>query len=426
MRSKLDSSFFAGPCTGGSPWNRLNRWYSDATAHLIEAKRKIFWDLWEEFVEELCDSINRGSPAVVELPRGCEYWKDERVVSAIEGNDNTVHDFDGCMYGLKSKHDAKHNPIKKPWRIVSWGVSFPKLKRKCNRKHEHSECAGRDTKLTQTYTKWIEKIIMRGINGHVMKHSNPSFSRSIKDEVTEILKIQMSQDSESPRSHKSRLSYQVGCARLASNFAYGDLLQVLLVNLLWSPCICQLHPFGFVDGYHSLCDCNLICKTLLYWHYNQQQHHFGFCDGLNSLRDSPSNFLFDMAAAASSSAAGPNPNASETTGVFGGQRSIFGKVNVKLGLAVLKAHADQPHTWTPPRRYEVPDAMAWRNPVTDELIKAWCSHGVPAIVVFAAHFVALRYEEHEITHIIRLSAWLLSMMTPEEHKMGSKVFWRRG
>eukprot|EP00435_Cladocopium_sp_Y103_P038752 s1874_g10.t1 len=219
MRSKSDSSFFAGPCTGGSPWNRLNRWYSDITAHLIEAQRKIFWDLWEEFVEELCDSINRGSPALMELPRGCEYWKDERVVSAIEGTDNTVHDFDGCMYGLKSKHDTKHNPIKKPWRIVSWGVSFPKLKRKCNRKHEHSECAGRDTKLTQTYTQWIAKIIMRGINEHVMKHSHQSFSRSIKDEVTDILKFQMSQDSESPRSHKSRLSYQVGCARLASNFA---------------------------------------------------------------------------------------------------------------------------------------------------------------------------------------------------------------
>ena len=85
MRSKLDSSFFAGPCTGGSAWNRLNRWFSDHTARLIEAKRKIFWDLWEEFVDELCDSINRGSPALMELPRGCEYWKDERATLAIEG-----------------------------------------------------------------------------------------------------------------------------------------------------------------------------------------------------------------------------------------------------------------------------------------------------------------------------------------------------
>eukprot|EP00435_Cladocopium_sp_Y103_P041181 s1874_g11.t1 len=129
-----------------------------------------------------------------------------------------------------------------------------------------------------------------------------------------------------------------------------------------------------------------------------------------------------MAAAASSSA-GPIPDPSETTGIFGGQRSIFGK---GLGLAVLKGHADQPKAWTLPRRYELPDAMSWRNPVTDDLIKAWCSHGIPALVVFAAHFLALRYEEHEITHIIRLSAWLLSMMTPEEHKLGSKDILEKG
>jgi hypothetical protein len=121
LRSKLDSSFFAGPCTGGSPWNRLNRWFSDKTAHLTEAKKKIFWSLREEFVEELCDPISRGSPALMELPRGCEYWKDSRVTSVVEGTDSNVHDFDGCMYDLKSKHGTEHDPIKKPFRIVSWG-----------------------------------------------------------------------------------------------------------------------------------------------------------------------------------------------------------------------------------------------------------------------------------------------------------------
>ena len=142
LRSKLDCSFFAGPYTGGSPWNRLNKWFSDKTARLIEAKKKIFWNLWEEFVNELCESINGGSPALMELPRGCEYWKDDKVTAVLGCTDNTVHDFDGCMYGLKSKHDENPNPIKKLWRIVSWGVKFPKLKRKCNRKHAHSECAG--------------------------------------------------------------------------------------------------------------------------------------------------------------------------------------------------------------------------------------------------------------------------------------------
>ena len=42
LRTKLDSVFFAGPCTGGSPWNRINRWVSEATTQLIEAKKQMF------------------------------------------------------------------------------------------------------------------------------------------------------------------------------------------------------------------------------------------------------------------------------------------------------------------------------------------------------------------------------------------------
>ena len=35
IRSNEDCVFFAGPCTGGSPWNRLNKRISNATAHMI-------------------------------------------------------------------------------------------------------------------------------------------------------------------------------------------------------------------------------------------------------------------------------------------------------------------------------------------------------------------------------------------------------
>ena len=40
LRTKLDSVFFAGACTGGSPWNRIIRWVSEATTQLIEAKKQ--------------------------------------------------------------------------------------------------------------------------------------------------------------------------------------------------------------------------------------------------------------------------------------------------------------------------------------------------------------------------------------------------
>ena len=35
IRNASDCAFFAGPCTGGSPWNRLNKNVSELTAHSI-------------------------------------------------------------------------------------------------------------------------------------------------------------------------------------------------------------------------------------------------------------------------------------------------------------------------------------------------------------------------------------------------------
>ena len=44
IRSASDCVFFAGPCTGGSPWNRLNKNVSEATAHNIRMKAFLYWE----------------------------------------------------------------------------------------------------------------------------------------------------------------------------------------------------------------------------------------------------------------------------------------------------------------------------------------------------------------------------------------------
>ena len=61
--------------------------------------------------------------ALLELPRGCDYWNDERMKCMINGTDSYIHDFHGCMHGLTTQFGDQRIPIKKPWRIVSWGVS---------------------------------------------------------------------------------------------------------------------------------------------------------------------------------------------------------------------------------------------------------------------------------------------------------------
>ena len=74
------------------------RWVSEATTQLIEAKKQIFWAMWEVLTSVLSELINMGAPALPELPRGCDYWKDRRMTDLVEG---TVHmstsSMDACM-----------------------------------------------------------------------------------------------------------------------------------------------------------------------------------------------------------------------------------------------------------------------------------------------------------------------------------------
>ena len=69
-------------------------------------------------------------------------WNDERMKFLISGTQSTVHDFDGCMYGLKSQFKDVGTAIKKPWRIVSWGVEFFDLHEKCDGSHTHGQMCG--------------------------------------------------------------------------------------------------------------------------------------------------------------------------------------------------------------------------------------------------------------------------------------------
>ena len=169
FRTSSDCVFFAGPCTGGSPWNRLNKRVSEETASNIQWKAFIYWELWEEFADCLNHAIFTNAMALLELPKGCDYWRDKPMTGMINGTDSHTHthEFDGCMYGLKSKYTKIGTPIKKPWRIISWGVSFKTLHGKCDGSHTHGPCADKETRVTQLYTEQIVKIILKGVKNQM-------------------------------------------------------------------------------------------------------------------------------------------------------------------------------------------------------------------------------------------------------------------
>ena len=155
-----DLLFFAGPCTGGSSWARLNKTRGIDTAENIEAKQREFWRLFERFVEIKRHAMTKRAAILIELPGSCDYWKDERLHEVV--HDGISHEFDGCRYGLKQRCAKKPMPIKKPWRVVSWNFDLGSLlSKKCNGNHEHGPCAGRETKETQLYTSLIVGVILR-------------------------------------------------------------------------------------------------------------------------------------------------------------------------------------------------------------------------------------------------------------------------
>ena len=165
VRDERDSVFFSGPCTGGSSWSRLNRSRSPETKEKIEAKLLIFEQLWKRFELLFVDFYPKRVGIHMELPRGCLYWNNKEVKFLIEGTDSTIHDFDGCCYGLRQKFGDSSKYIKKPWRIVSWNIDVGnRLSLKCDGRHEHAPCAGRETLHTQIYTSKIVSIILEEQN----------------------------------------------------------------------------------------------------------------------------------------------------------------------------------------------------------------------------------------------------------------------
>ena len=141
----------------------MNRSRGPLTEAIIDAKVEIFKQLWNRFETLFVAFVGLKIGIYMELPRGCLYWNNEEVKFMIEGTESTIHDFDGCCFGLRQKFGDSNLYIKKPWRIVSWNVNIDgELSLKCDGRHEHTPCAGRETIHTQVYTSKIVSIILGG------------------------------------------------------------------------------------------------------------------------------------------------------------------------------------------------------------------------------------------------------------------------
>ena len=160
-----DMFFFCSPCTGGSSWQHLNLSIAfqrgcTSTVHKLIGHWDLHWRLWENFevVARHCKRV--GASCILEWPAGCAYWREDRVRAFLDELGFVSTWFDGCMYGLRARHDKRNRLIKKPWRMACLNSCLPDLlNKRCDKQHEHYPCQGQDTVLTQSYTHEIRKII---------------------------------------------------------------------------------------------------------------------------------------------------------------------------------------------------------------------------------------------------------------------------
>ena len=108
------------PCTGGSPWARVNATKGASTRKLLAKRVRDFKNIWRAFESVVAVAAQRGAIITIEWPRECAYWSYREVKRLMARHSFVTSDFDGCQYGLVSKAPkTRGKPIKKPWRLAS-------------------------------------------------------------------------------------------------------------------------------------------------------------------------------------------------------------------------------------------------------------------------------------------------------------------
>jgi hypothetical protein len=135
------------PCTGGSPWQRLNKSRPGVQAKLEEHWR-VARLIWASFEKVARRTVLHGGEVAIEWPNGCEYWKWPEVVGLMREIGMESVRVDGCSLGLTSRVIGL--PILKPWRIASTSptflLGFGDFRCPGEGTHpEHTPCQGVDT-----------------------------------------------------------------------------------------------------------------------------------------------------------------------------------------------------------------------------------------------------------------------------------------
>ena len=136
----------------------LNKRYPGGAAKL-RIHLRVFKKIWSCFAKCAITLKSLGGHVCIQWPTACAYWKWDCVEKLVEMLGLKTVRVHGCALGLKSVVNGK--PIKKPWTLKTdvEDIVVNLEKYKCSNDHEHHPCAGKDTKLTESYTPEMVAVI---------------------------------------------------------------------------------------------------------------------------------------------------------------------------------------------------------------------------------------------------------------------------
>ena len=137
------------PCTGGCPWNNVNKDLPGGKERTRQHQKKFSTLL--KTVDKFLEGISNVSPSIsFELPSFCEYWKWKRVKRFKQKYGLVDYRLHGCQVGATDEHGT---PIKKGWAISSDVEAFAALEQlRCYGQHEHAQSRGKALREAEGYT----------------------------------------------------------------------------------------------------------------------------------------------------------------------------------------------------------------------------------------------------------------------------------
>lgn len=141
------------PCTGGSPWQHINR-HTLGGLDKLDARIKDWRKIWTSFKTVARECIKHSGHIAVGWPSGCDYWRYHIVRNFFDELQFEKINFDGCALRLRSD---RNDPIRKPWGVATNSGhvfrAFATYLCSGRDKHPyHEPCAGKYTKRTESDT----------------------------------------------------------------------------------------------------------------------------------------------------------------------------------------------------------------------------------------------------------------------------------